>query len=255
MKRAPDGSYAGEVTPTRFRFASEQFVYPVRITRISVKDSTEALFYVQAPYKCDLPGDGTYQFQWVPMLQNAQGWYAKGLFGGKDLPGDGDDWLTAIQAQVPELLQKGQQLGFNLVSGQRPQPNAQGRIATTLEWARKLTAEAPYSEKVPDPDEGFTQADVNDPAKRDRVYQTIHERLDRFRRERPGGYLVREAPEADVRALKQLVGHLQPGQFVTKVRKVFTKGEMTDDLVIVPAKLGDAVDRSEYTEILPTSPP
>jgi hypothetical protein len=25
--------------------------------------------------------------------------------------------------------------------------------------------------------------------------------------------------------------------------------------VIVPAKLGDAEDRSEYTEILPTSPP
>ncbi|HEY1380034.1 MAG TPA: DUF2330 domain-containing protein, partial [Gemmataceae bacterium] len=73
MKKNPDGSYAGEVTPTRFRFASDKLVYPLRITRISVKDHTEALFYVQAPYKTDLEGDWTYQYQWVPMLQNAQG--------------------------------------------------------------------------------------------------------------------------------------------------------------------------------------
>jgi hypothetical protein len=107
----------------------------------------------------------------------------------------------------------------------------------------------------PDPDEGFTVRDVQDAAKREKVFQTIRERLDKFRRERPGGYLVREAPEADVKALKQLEGHVTQGQFVTKFRKTFAKDEMTDDLVIVPAKLGEAEDRSEYTEILPTSPP
>src|SRR5262249_25325848 len=157
----------GEVTPTRFQFASEQLVYPLKITQISVKDKTEALFYVQAPYKVDLPGDMTYQYQWVPMIQNAQGWYAKGIFGTHDLPGKADDWLKAIKDQTPQLLQHGQQLGFNFVSGQRPQPNSKGHIATTLEWARKLTADdvkvlkgqTPYAEKVPDVDEGFTQAD------------------------------------------------------------------------------------------------
>src|SRR5262249_15980647 len=46
MKRNPDGSYAGEVTPTRFQFASDKLVYPLKITQISVKDKTEALFYV-----------------------------------------------------------------------------------------------------------------------------------------------------------------------------------------------------------------
>src|SRR5262245_62060730 len=81
MKRRPDGSFDGEVTPTRFQFASEQLVYPLKITQISVKDKTEALFYVQAPYKVDLPGDMTYQYQWVPMIQNARGWYSKGIFG------------------------------------------------------------------------------------------------------------------------------------------------------------------------------
>jgi hypothetical protein len=263
MKKNPDGTFAGEVTPTRFQFASEQLVYPLKITQISVKDQTEALFYVQAPYKVDLPGDMTYQYQWVPMLQNAQGWYAKGIFGQNDLPGRGDEWIKAIQGQAPTLLQKGQGLGFNFVSGQRPQPNKQGRIATTLEWARQLTAEdievlkgeAPYSEKVPDPDEGFTQADLKDAKKAEAIYKVIRERLDKSHKDRPGGYLVREAPADDLKALKLLAGHLKEGQFVTKFRKTFTKSEMDDDLLLVPAKLGNAEDRSEYEEILPTSPP
>ena len=66
---------------------------------------------------------------------------------------------------------------------------------------------------------------------------------------------MRSAPAADVKALNQLLGHLKEGQFVTKFRKTFAKDEMADDLVIVPAKFGDAEDRSEYTEALPTSPP
>ncbi len=324
MKKNPDGSFAGEVTPTRFQFTSDKLIYPLKITQLSVKEKTEALFYVQAPYKTDLPGDFTYQYQWVPMIQNAQGWYAKGIFGTNDLPGKADDWLKSIQQDVPQLLQKGQALGFNFVSGQRPQPNKDGRIATTLEWARKLTAEdikilkgqAPYSEKVPDPDEGFTQADVQgladfgfppppggfapggfgapvpalpgpggfapafqggfggaglqpggpgfaappqaDAAKAKRaqaVINVIQQRLAKCQKERPGGYLVREAPEKDIKELKILVGHLKEGQFVTKFRKTFTKSEMNDDLLIVEAKLGKAVDRSEYEEILPTSPP
>src|SRR3989442_2479895 len=196
MKKNPDGSFAGEVTPTRFQFASEKLVYPLKITQISVKERTEALLYVQAPYKVDLPGDLTYQYQWVPMLQNAQGWYAKGTFGSYDLPGKADDWLKATKDQAPELLRKGQELGFNFSSGTRPQPNKQGRIATTLEWAKLLTAEdikllkgeAPYSEKIPDPDEGFTAADVKDPKKAQAIYKVIRERLAKSRKERPGGY-------------------------------------------------------------------
>jgi hypothetical protein len=263
MKKNKDGTFAGEVTPTRFQFTTDRLIYPLKITQLSVRDKTEALFYVQAPTKVDLPGDMTYQFQWVPMLQNAQGWYAKGIFGSHELPGQADDWLKAIQGQAPALLQKGQELGFNFISGQRPQPNKQGRIATTLEWAKRLTAadikllkgQAAYSEKVPDPDEGFTQADVQDPKKAEAVFKVIGERLEKYRKERPGGYLVREAPADDLKALKLLAGHLKEGQFVTKFRKTFTKGEMEDDLLILPARLGKAEDHSEYEEILPTSPP
>jgi hypothetical protein len=263
MKKNKDGSYAGEVTPTRFQFSSDKLIYPLKITQLSVKDKTEALFYVQTSYKVDLPGDMTYQYQWVPMLQNAQGWYAKGIFGTHDLPGRADDWLKAIKDKTPALLQRGQQLGFAFQSGTRPQPNSKGRIATTLEWAKKLTkediqllkADAPYSEKVPNVDEGFTQADVKDPKKAEAVYKVIRERLAKLHKEHPGGFLVREAPAADVKQLKILAGHLQEGQFLTKFRKTFTKGEMDDDLLIVPAKLGQADDSSEYQEILPTSPP
>jgi len=62
MKRNKDGTFDGEVTPTRFTFTSDKLVYPLKITQISVREKTEALFYVQAPYKVDLPGDMTYQY-------------------------------------------------------------------------------------------------------------------------------------------------------------------------------------------------
>jgi hypothetical protein len=257
MKKNKDGTYAGDVTPTRFQFASDKLIYPLKITQISVKDKTEALFYVQAPHKCDLQGDLSYQLTWVPMLQAASGCTPGGL------PGRGADWLAAINGQIPGLVARGQAMGFNFVSGQRPQPNAKGHIPTTMEWARKLTdadiqilqGKTPYSETVPDVDEGFTQADLKDPKKAAAVTKVIQARLAKAQQERPLGYLVRHAPADDIRDLQQLAGHLQAGLFITKFRKTFCRDEMNDDLVIVAARLGDQEDNSEYQEILPTSPP
>src|SRR5262249_32659303 len=152
-------------------------------------------------YKADLPGDLTYQFLWLPMLQNARGWYNKGTFGEYDLPGKADAWLDAVKPQAPALLARGRELGFTFVSGQRPRPNKQGRIATTLEGAKKLPAddlkllrgELPFGEKLPAPDAGFTRADVQDPKKAEEVYKVIRARLEKYAKERPGGYLLREA--------------------------------------------------------------
>ncbi len=118
-----------------------------------------------------------------------------------------------------------------------------------------LGGKAPYSEKVPDVDEGFTQADLKDPTRSQAVSKVIQARLDKARQERPIGYLVREAPADDVRNLQQLAGHLQAGLFITKFRKIFARDEMNDDLQIVPARYGDAEDDSEYEELLPVSPP
>jgi Uncharacterized protein conserved in bacteria (DUF2330) len=256
MKRNKDGTFDGEVTPTRFRFASEKLVYPLKITQISVREKTEALFYVQAPYKVDLPGDFTYQYTWVPMLQGAIG-----CAGG--LPGGGQAWLDNFKAQIPPLMNRARELNFRFVAGQRPQPNNKGHIPTTMEWARKLskddigvlTGKAPYSEKVPNVDDGFTQADLKDPKRAEAVYKVIRARLAKCQKERPIGYLVREAPADDVKDLQKLAGHLDEGLFITKFRKIFARDEMNDDLLIVPARYNGTEDVSEYEEILPSSPP
>lgn len=257
MKKNKDGSFAGEVTPTRFQFTSDKLVYPLKITQISVKDKTEALFYVQAPFKVDLPGDMSYRYTWLPMLQAASGCTPGGL------PGRGGDWLKAIGGDMPAILQRGQGLGFNFQPGQRPLPNKQGHIPTTMEWARRLSADdikvltgkAPYTEKVPDVDEGFTPADLKDPQRAKAVAKVIQARLAKCQKERPFGYLTRHAPTEDLGKLRELIGHLEEGKFITKFRKIFARDEMNDDLIIVAAREGQREDFSEYEEILPTSPP
>ncbi len=256
MKRNKDGTFDGEVTPTRFQFSSEKLIYPLKITQISVRERTEALFYVQAPFKVDLPGDMTYQYTWTPMLQGALG-----CSGG--VPGKGEEWLKKFGPQIPALMQRAQQLDFRFVAGQRATPNKNGHTPTTMEWARKLskddvgivTGKAPYSEKVPDPDEGFTLADGKDKERAKAIAKVIRARLAKCQKERPFGYLVREAPASDVKDLQQLAGHLAEGLFITKFRKIFARDEMNDDLSIVPARYNDTEDTSEYEEILPSSPP
>jgi hypothetical protein len=257
MKKNKDGSYAGEVTPTRFSFASDKLVYPLKITQISVKDKTEALFYVQSPTKMDLEGDLSYQHTWIPMLQAGTGCTPGGIKGG------GEEWVKSVQSQIPALLQRNNLLGFRFIPGQRPQPNAKGVTPTTMEWARRLTKEdidiltgkAPYSEKVPNVDEGFTQADLKDPQKAQAVFKIIQARLDKSNKSHPFGYAVRHVPKEDIDQLRSLMGHLQTGLFITKFRHIFTRGEMNGDLVMLPARMGDQEDSSEYTETLPVSPP
>src|SRR5207253_4033487 len=128
------------------------------------------------------------------------------------LPGRGGDWLKALGDQIPNIQKHNQDLGFTYQQGQRPQPDKKGHIATTMEWSRKLTAddvkvlrgEAPYSEKVPNVDEGFTEADcrqavAKNPARAKAIAKVIRARLERAQKERPFGYLVREAPAEDLR--------------------------------------------------------
>jgi hypothetical protein len=201
MKRRPDGTFDGEVTPTRFTFPSEKPVYPLKITQISVKDKTEALFYVQAPDKMDLPGDFSYEYSWTPM------WFQAAGFAIPDkLTEQEKTWQQHVQPRVQGDLQKVQQL-----RQQRHEPS-------TLEWAKKITA-------------------------RD---------LEVLEGKQPYN---RQAPKEDVDKLKLLKGHVKKGQFVTKLRKVFGKDEMSSDLEFVRAQVGDKDDDLEYFSILPTSPP
>jgi hypothetical protein len=201
MKKRPDGSYEGEVTPTRFTFASDRLVYPLKITQISVKDKTEALFYIQAAHKVDLPGDFSYEYTWTPMWSQATG------FALPDkLTKEESEWQKHVQGRVQEDLKK-----LNEPRSKRHEP-------ATLEWAKKIT----------DRDIG------------------ILEGKEKYNR---------EAPKEDVEKLKLLKGHVKRGQYVTKLRKVFAKEEMSDDLEFVRARVGDKDDYVEFFSILPTSPP
>ena len=180
MKKNKDGSYTGDVTPTRFSFASDELVYPLKITQVSVADKTEALFYVQAPYKVDLPGSRSYQYHWAAQLNQIVG-----MMGPGELLKQNQDYLQAVMKQSPEFLK----------------PNKDGQAPTALQWAKKLTradigvitGETPYSEKVPDPDFGFTQLDLRDGQKAEAIYRVIQRRLAQYQQARPRGYLVRTA--------------------------------------------------------------
>jgi hypothetical protein len=257
MKRNRDGTFDGSVTPTRFRFTSEKCVYPLKITQLSVKDKTEALFYVQAPTKMDLAGDFSYQLNWLPLLQAARGCSSGAL------PGHGDEWLKAAENHIAGVNARAEELGYTFTSGVRPPPNSKGRTPTTLEWAKKLTAadiamlqgKALYSEKIPNVDAGFTARDLQNRQRAALVRKTIQQRLAQCQKARPRGYFIREAPAEETRNLRLLLGHLQADAYIIKFRKLFCRDEMDDDLVLMPARLGDEADTSEYWEMLPTSPP
>jgi hypothetical protein len=201
MKRKPDGTYDGEVTPTRFQFVSDKLIYPLKITQISVKDRTEALFYVQTKYKVDLPDDFSYQFTFAPMWSQATGFAVPEKLTAQELA-----WQKLVQPQVGELGTKAAEI------------QRKGRRPATLEWAKRIT----------DNDIGVLEGT--------KPYN-------------------RDAPKEDVAKLKELKGHIQKGQFVTKLRKVFTKPEMENDLEFVRARLAGKDDDVEYYQILPTSPP
>jgi Uncharacterized protein conserved in bacteria (DUF2330) len=119
MKPRADGTYEGNITPTRFTFGSPELIYPLRITQISVKDFTEALFYVQSPDKVDLQDSFSYQFTWQPMWAQAMGFAVKRT--EKE-----EEWLKHIESHLPEYAKTVAQL-----QGDDMKP-------ATLEWTKKI---------------------------------------------------------------------------------------------------------------------
>jgi hypothetical protein len=143
MKKKPDGTYDGEVTPTRFTFASDKLIYPLKITQLSVKDKTEALFYVQAPHKVDLPDEFSFEYTWVPMWSQATG------FAIPDKLTEAEKtWQKHVQPKVEDYAHKVRTL------------RAQNHEAATLEWAKKITdddlgvleGKKPYTREAPKED-------------------------------------------------------------------------------------------------------
>ena len=128
MKKDASGKFAGDITPTRFSFPSNRLIYPLHITQLSVKDSTDALFYVMAREKMDLPGKWSYEKNFLSMWSQAMGYAVP-------------DMLTKTERRWLPVVRKNLSQGGNgPVYGRGGVWNpGGGGPGGTLEWAAPLT--------------------------------------------------------------------------------------------------------------------
>ncbi len=266
MKKAADGSYTGEVTPTRFTFETKECIYPLKITQISVKDVTDALFYVQAPGQMDLPGDWSWMHSWRPM-------YLQFLLGCGASPEEQrelaqrQEWVRAKQQSDPRYqttkLEWAKKLGDGEIAvlddplAHYPQGGG-GDLPPGAEFVSPQTflqeIWAAYEKDRQGSDDAFARNTLRE---YERKYGAGNGKIVRIAN--PTGFQTRwmwypdrTAPADEVKGLARLKGHLQKGQWLTKFRKQIRKDEMTDDLVLVPVDTGR---EQTYVRILPTSPP
>jgi len=266
MKKGPEGEFRGEVTPTRFTFESQDLVYPLKITAISVKKNTEALFYVQAPEQMDLQGSWSWLWSYRVMFLNSG---------------------TVCLSQKQMTDKERQELSDRQAEIERIRREIPDYDTTKLEWSRKL--DDLDTKLIEDPLQHYPQYGRLD-WPNDAQVVTIRSMKHAFLQEAKGwkpdaliddpmlqtldkqyppekGVIVkrmvngqgeyhwmpnREAPPEDVQEIRQLKGHIRPGLWLTKFRKSFSKGEMVKDLVIEPVPVEK---REEYIRILPQSPP
>jgi hypothetical protein len=268
MKTAADGSYVGEVTPTRFSFSSRECIYPLKITQLSVKDKTDALFYVQAPRQMNMYGD----WSWMPSYRSM---YLTYMLGCSATEQDRQElqaqsqWLQARRAKDPRYettkLEWAKKLGDGELSVlEDPKKNfAQMGTGDLPPGAKEVSLEdfltamkAAYAKSEQSPENVHAQL-----ARKEDQYQPAKGTIVKYDDNSVGKgfiythyafYPAREAPSEEISGLTRLKGHLQHGQWLTKFRKILRKEEMTDDLV-----LADVPKEQEqtYVRIMPTSPP
>jgi hypothetical protein len=266
MKKAPDGSYLGEITPTRFTFASEACIYPLKITQLSVKSQTDALFYVQAPQQMDLQGDLSWKHSYRVMWLT----YMLGCSASEEQQREleaRNKWVEAKRQKDPQFettkLEWSRKLGDGEIGllddplGKFAQASLAGlpQGAKVVELKAFLDEAKGALEKAKEkPDDVKARLDVlaeQYGPKKGAVVRVP----DAAQRAYGSVWLFcanREAPDEDVKGLSRLKGHLQRGQWLTKFRKVLRKDEMTDDLVLLPVISGS---EEEYVRIMPSSPP
>ncbi len=268
MKKAAGGSYAGEVTPTRFAFSSDKCVYPVKITQLSVKDKTDALFYVQAPSQMNLAGDWSWMHSYRQMYLTYMLGCAANPQQQQELQSR-DQWLSVKHQKDPwyetTKLEWAKRLGTAELSVlEDPQKNfgqmgtgdlpAGARVIALNDFLREMKAESAKAKQVPEywKQELVRMEDQYQPAKGMIVKYDPKSVGKAFIWTRYAWYPAREAPLADIKGLTRLKGHLQNGQWLTKFRKVLRKDEMTQDLIL--ADVPKAQEQT-YIRIMPTSPP
>ncbi|MEK7467607.1 MAG: DUF2330 domain-containing protein [Planctomycetota bacterium] len=266
MKKGAKGEYSGEVTPTRFTFASEKCVYPLRITALSVKDQTDALFYVQAAKQMDLEGDLSWMHSYRVMFLT----YMLGCSVNADQQAElqqRNEWVAKKKGGDPKYettkLEWAKKLGDGEVSVlDDPLKNyAQGGLGALPPGDLVLSFEEFAKEaKASAIKDGRTEEQAAQLVKQleqrymatKGVIVKVKDPSKSFNGSEYEWYANREAPAEDVKGLSRLKGHLQKGQWLTKFRKILRKDEMTDDLVLVAVPAGK---EEEYVRIMPTSPP
>lgn len=269
MKKGPDGTYQGEVTPTRFSFTSDTLVYPLRITQISVKEATEALFYVQAPQEMDLKDSWSWAWSYRIM------WLTSGTvcLSQKQMT---DAERAELEMRTSRLDKIRQEIpDFDTTKLDWAAPLSEKTLAV-LDRPAELYGQAGFPD-LPEDAKPVTLEVIRDDfrarwAKSDSAKNWPAGYLDRYleglaRYDAARGALVarrseggkpeyyflpaRTAPADELAQLAQLKGHLKAGRFITKFRKKFLKHEMDLDLeLVVPA--GAPVI---YQRLLPQSPP
>ncbi|MBY0552061.1 MAG: DUF2330 domain-containing protein [Candidatus Obscuribacterales bacterium] len=273
MKKGSDGAYLGEVTPTRFTFSSEKCIYPLKITQISVKNKTDALFYVQAPQEMDLAGDCS----WRPSYRSMYITYLLGCGAGQAEASELQQhtrWIADKKSKDPQFETAKLEWAKHLEESELnvledPLKNYGQAGTSSLPPGAKSV---PLSEFMKDMQAAYAKHEggkLSDSAKEtlarwEDQYQPSkgmivrnYEDAKAVPKSRFGGtkyswYPAREAPQDEVKNLSRLKGHLQKGQWLTKFRKQLRKEEMTDDLLLV------AVPKEKeqtYSRIMPTSPP
>lgn len=272
MKKNPDGSYLGEVTPTRFTFSTEKCIYPVKITQISVKDKTDALFYVQAPGQMDLKDD----WSWMHSYRTMWLTYMLGCCADQrqqDELQTRNTWLQAKRSKDPSFettkLEWARKLGKAEMSVLESPLANYGQMGTgdLPSGARSIAVDAfikelesAYAKKGIKIDENVKtefahMSDRYQPSKGIIVKNNLDSNksgYSRFMSTQYSFYPAREVPQDEVKTLTRLKGHLQEGMWITKFRKIMRKDEMENDLVLaeVPKQL-----EQTYIRIMPTSPP
>ncbi|MBY0552062.1 MAG: DUF2330 domain-containing protein [Candidatus Obscuribacterales bacterium] len=273
MKKGAEGAYTGEVTPTRFTFSTEKCIYPLKITQISVKNKTDALFYVQAPKEMDLAGDCS----WRPSYRSMYITYLLGCGAGQAEMSELQQhsrWITEKKSKDPQFetakLEWARHLEDSEMSvledplknygqagaGQLP-PGA--KVVALDEFIKDMRAAYARQAQGKPSEYGETQLarweDQYQPSKGVivRNYDDAQEAQKvRYLGTKYSWYPAREAPQDEVKNLTRLKGHLQRGQWLTKFRKQLRKEEMTDDLLLVEVP---KEKEQTYSRIMPTSPP
>ncbi len=269
MKKARDGSYQGEVTPTRFTFSASQCIYPLKITQLSVKDTTDALFYIQSPAQMDMPGD----WSWMHSYRQMYLTYMLGCCANPQQQQElqtRERFLNAKRQADPRFettkLEWAKQLGDGEMSvledplknygqmGSADLPPG-ARVIPLGEFLKRAKAESLKQNKVLSAyakQELVRMEDHYQPAKGMIVENDPKTIGKGFIWTHYSWYPAREAPLDEIKGLARLKGHLQKGKWLTKLRKVVRKDEMTHDLVFAEVPK----DRQQtYTRIMPTSPP